>query len=104
MTSAAMFILENVKLVKENENDFMQFKNAHSYSTRNCSNIQRSTVGSELHCDSTCTLAAKLFNRLPKELKKIDCRNIFVRKTKEFLMEKAYYTVREFLDDESVVN
>jgi len=41
----------------------------------------------------------KIFNHLPLEIRKINCDKRFKSRVKKLLIDKAYYSVMEFLND-----
>ena len=98
LTTPSMYIFEVLKFLTENEEEFNRFKSAHSYNTRNGNNIQLSSVGARSHSSGLCLLAAQIFNKLPEALKGIECPQVFLRRVKVLLQEKAYYSLDEYLN------
>ena len=44
-------------------------------------------------------MCAKLYNKIPLRIKKIENDETFIKTAKDYLLNKAYYTVDEFLND-----
>jgi hypothetical protein len=63
--------------------------------TRSASNVFREYVGHLKVQRSLTHYSPILFNSLPESLKTISCPNTFQRKTKEYLLSRACYKIRE---------
>ena len=96
LTVVSIYILELLKLVRENDDIFVTFKNAHSYGTRGGSDVQLSSVKSARFCSTLCLLAASLYNKLPKSIKEIEDIRAFLNNAKNLLITKACYMIDEF--------
>lgn len=100
LTLACIYILEIVCYVKLNEKSFVPNDFNHDYNTRNaqglCIPVHRLT-SFEL---TPRYMGIKLYNRLPKDLRLIANSKLFRRKVNEFLLQKSYYNINEFLINE----
>lgn len=52
----------------------------------------------KMHSDSTYTMSVKVYNKLPDRIKSEKKHNTFI-KIREFLINKSYYTLREYLEE-----
>jgi len=46
-------------------------------------------------------MPSTVYNKLPKNLREIQVESTFKRALKEFLIDKAYYSVAEYLEEEA---
>ena len=99
LTVASIYIYELLKLTKLHEDEIRTFKRAHQYNTRNNCNIQLSSIKSATVPLSAVSLGARCYNKLPKPLKELDNAHAFLKSVKKLLVEGAYYTVQEFLEE-----
>lgn len=44
-------------------------------------------------------MAVKIFNNLPDRIKKIESLSSFIKTLKDFLLDKAYYSIEEYYLD-----
>lgn len=98
LTVPSLFILELTYVVKTN-NDFIKFQRAHSYNTRDSSSVQLTSVATEVMSANLADLGARLYNKLPKNIRETESPGLFFSNTKKLLLQKVYYTLKEFLED-----
>lgn len=97
LTLPCEFILQNLIYVKNHHDRYARHSDIHNYNTRNKSDLQpvfhrlqRCQNGPGFH-------AVTYFNKLPKAVKDLG-EPQFKRKVKEFLLQKAFYSVNEFIN------
>lgn len=96
LTFPCVFILECLLYIKMREFQYITHKDIHGYSTRNngkilpnFSRLTKTRVGCSYH-------GIKLFNVLPEQIKNLNF-NSFKHKLKQYLKNKAFYSLEEFL-------
>lgn len=94
LTLPSLFILEVALYVKSNLHLFTTFK-----SSRRNNYLMQIPSKSQLYKKSVFGIAPKIYNRLPEDIKNIERLSVFKTKLKIFLLEKAYYTLNEYLTD-----
>lgn len=95
LTLPCLYIFEIVLFVKGNSQLFQQFK---SIRLRNKINSLPSKTA--LFRKSIFGMAPKIFNKIPNELRNTDDMISFKSKLFKFLVDKAYYSISEFLLDD----
>lgn len=99
LTAPCVYIFECATYVTRNRNLFINFQDRNiRYNLRNKSNLLLPTCRLTMKEESSMVESLKIFNELPKSLKCLQCPKLFKIKLKEFLTEKAYYSVEEFLN------
>lgn len=96
LTLPSIFIMSLVIYAKNN--NFQMTNRYHSYQTRNYNLLEVSLHRTTTFESSPKYLAIKAFNKLPAEYKTLNS-NIFKKRIKEFLINKCYYSLNEYLDD-----
>jgi hypothetical protein len=95
VTFPGLYILEVAKVVRRNLNQFKQ--RSHNSRNRNDLLPNRHRLKKSEQC--IWYIGPKIYNKLPKDIKKPDMsENIFISKLKEHLIDKAFYSVDEFLN------
>ena len=98
LTVASQFIFANLIYIKQNINLYTKVSDVHNISTRNrhklCVPYHRLH---KVH-DSFGGLGIRIYNKLPNSLLDIPF-NSFKNKIKMILIQKAYYTLNDYLDD-----
>jgi hypothetical protein len=91
--SLMMFVVKNRGLFNIN-------KDCHEVETRQLMNIHIYQVNIAKYGNGVYNMAARIYNRLPNELKLISSNiNKFKANLKKFLYRKSYYTLDEFFND-----
>jgi hypothetical protein len=98
LTLPSLFLLEILSYVHKNKDEFMLRNHSHAYSTRQRHDFQYPIHRLTLFERAPYYNGVKLYNRLPSHLRTLTS-NVFRKSLKEILLEKAYYSVREFEED-----
>ncbi|XP_048481643.1 uncharacterized protein LOC125489565 [Plutella xylostella] len=99
LTVPCLYILEVLKYVKRNPNEFPDFTSGDRRFASRRPNDLRSTecrlskTGKSLH-----VMGPQIFNKLPENIKEIRRVTSFLISVKNHLLKNAYYSVQEFLD------
>ena len=96
LTLPSVYILTLLVYTFQNRNKFILNKNIHEHNTRN-TRIYLAKPNLELYRRSPNYLGPKLFNALPDDVKSINNVKKFCRTVKTLLLEKACYSVDDFL-------
>jgi hypothetical protein len=98
LTFYSLYIFLTAIKMKEQQDSLTKRNEVHTHLTRNNDNVYtaacKTTTAQKLsgYCD------IKLYNKLPKKIKMSNFKD-FKRLLKEMLMEKCYYSVKEFMND-----
>ena len=99
LTLYCIFILKSVLFVKKNFDTLDKNHTYHSHQTRQHHDIHTQQHNTKFAQLNSNYLKIKLFNKLPKEIKNTTTTTNFKYKVENFLKAKAYYSVREYLED-----
>lgn len=98
LTLPCVYILECLLYIKKRQNIYTRHCEVHQYPTRNKERIvsnylrlQRTRDGTNYHC-------IKLYNVLPEGVKDLNCLQ-FKDKIKNYLVNKAFYSIEEYLQN-----
>lgn len=94
-----IFILNTIMFVKVNMSFFHSTTKNHSYGTRNKHLLQTPAHKSASFERSVLYMGSKLFNKLPLQIKNISKLPKFKLELKNYLKNKNFYSVNEFLND-----
>ena len=97
LTVPSIYIKQICLLVKKQSYSFTKIGDRHTYCTRHGNTL-------EFPCHRTSRYESKpayrgilLFNKLPPEIKQIKSTYLFQKKLKDFLINKCYYSLGEYL-------
>lgn len=93
-TFPSLYVYEVAAFVKSNPNLFERFK-SQRYGDRIC-NIGHKTAK---FSKNIFGMAPAIYNKIPNTIRQIDDLNAFKLKLKKYLINKAYYSINEFLLD-----
>lgn len=96
LTLPSLYILELCSHIFINQNHFIKNENMHSFNTRQKMDFHIPYSKNKLSYLSPDTMAIRLFNVLPTELKKCKTLGNFKYKLKTLLTENPVYSVQEF--------
>ena len=103
LTLPCIYIYETVLFVRQNlennQNKFITNQEIHDYNTRCRNHIHQQKSSTTLFQNSTYNSGTKLYNLLPNYIKEVTSYNIFKTKLVQFLLDKRYYSVSEYLTD-----
>lgn len=98
LTFPCLFILECLMYVKNNSERYLMHNNVHNYETRNNSSIYLEYHRVYRSRTSISYFGPKFFNLLPSHIKNLQPK-IFKNKTKEYLLNKCFYSLNEYCDN-----
>lgn len=97
LTLPCIYIYECVKYVKKNEGNFAQNCQFHDHCTRRGKELRPQPLRLTRSQTGTNYFGIKFFNKLPTNVRESDEKSC-LRKTKDLLVTKAFYTFEEFLN------
>lgn len=105
LTLPSIYILEICKFVRKNTNFFITRGNKHSdRPVRHKNMLMLPSSHMTLHSNSPYVMSIKVFNKLPDSLKNETSDTKFLRALKNILINKAYYSINEFINDNNIVH
>lgn len=106
LTLPCLYILELCKFVRKHQNYYTSCQDTQKrYNFRHNKNkLNKPQSRIKMHSTSPLIMSIQIYNKLPNEIRQETKISIFINKLKRFLVLKAYYTVKEFLDDKTIVN
>lgn len=99
LTLPSLYIFEIAMFVKSNINKFNKFSDNNNLNTRNKNKYCRVKSNTTLMHNSVFCMAPKIYNKIPESIKGIEIL-CFKKKLKSFLVERCYYSITEFLNDD----
>lgn len=99
LTFYSLYIYQSVIHIKKNIHNQTTNSNIHSHNTRQANDIYTTFHKRTLTQHNSNYINSKLYNKLPATLKNITSITCFKNKLKEFLSNKAYYSIEEYLID-----
>lgn len=99
LTLFSLYILESLTLIKKNLNSHIHNHNVHSHFTRHNNNLHVQQHRMKLTQYNSMHINIKFYNKLPPKIKKINNMKAFRQEVKVFLIDKAYYSINDFLED-----
>lgn len=99
LTVPSLYILRCLMFIKNNLENFKNTQHEHQYNTRFRNDFQYPRHRLTLYQKTPHYMGRKLFNKLPNNLKIIINENKFKKELKNFLLEKIYYSVDQFLNE-----
>lgn len=100
LTVPSIFLWKCVIYVFNNKANFEEVGQCHSYGTRHGSKLLIPAHKTTTYKKSPAYNFTKIFDTLPQNLKNIKNFSSFKKQTKSFFVEKAFYSVQEFLSTE----
>lgn len=98
LTVPSLYILMCLMFIKNNLNFILETQHSHTYETRNKSALQYPVHRLSLFEKTPHYMGQKLYNKIPRDWTKYSSFK-FKRTIQNFLIDKAYYSMKEFLDD-----
>lgn len=96
LTLPCIYILDVLKFVKQNINNFNFQNEFHNYSTRHGNDLQYNLHRLELYKSNPYYIGVTLYNKLPENIKNSSTTK-FSTSVKNILIENAFYSVDEYL-------
>ena len=98
MTVPSQYIYENILYAHKNKNMFKKYSDIHNFNTRNKDNIvvpatRLKKIGGSFRCQ-----CIRFYNKLPSHMQELSL-NKFKSFVKRKLCQKAYYTVKDYVED-----
>lgn len=100
LTMYSQFIFQLAVMVKQNLKTFMESQVSHNYITRYKNVIKPVTHNLRMYEKSPQYMGPKVFNKLPPDFHSINNIEHFKKELKKWLLDRPYYTLSEFFDDE----
>lgn len=89
--NVCLFVKKNLKIFKRQGEMVV-------YQTRHKTNLHQAACKSMFYRKNIAyNMAPKIYNRLPKNINSIQIYNIFKRKLNDWLLEKCFYSINDFL-------
>ena len=98
LTVYSLYILECIMYVRNNHLDNIVNNHDHPYFTRNKKDIKLPRHNLNLYEKKTSYAGSRFFKHLPKLIKNVVNANTFRTRLKEFLLENAFYSLKEFFE------
>lgn len=99
LTFPCIYIYHTLLFLKQNTHLFNRFLPVSQYSIRNKNNFNIPNHKTSFFKNQSSYNTIILFNALPNHLKSIIHDTTFKRKLKEFLVNKAYYSVNDYINN-----
>lgn len=96
LTLPGQYILEALLHLRRNLSDYTSVQETHDHNTRQCHNMQVDFLRLKTSWNATRHYAPTFFNKLPRNIRNIPL-NSFKHKIKQFLIEKCFYSIEEFM-------
>lgn len=96
LTIPCQYILECLLYIYKNSSCYTLVEETHSYNTRHRFDVQMDFLRLRTSCNATRHFAPAFFNRLPLRIRNMPLKQ-FKNKIKQFLLNKGFYSVDEFL-------
>lgn len=100
LTVYSVYIFETIIHVKKNFCYIPKMGANHKYHTRNRNNLAFTPHTLEFYKKKPSYSGITFYNKLPSDLKNISDFNIFKKKLKRYLLDKALYSLDEFLEND----
>lgn len=98
LTLYSLYIFEICLFVFNNKNKFLTNSNYHQINTRQKNNLHLPFSRLNITFKAPSRIGARIFNRLPNDIKSINKENIFKKKLKLFLVDKCLYNSLEYFN------
>ena len=99
LTLPSILIMEAAMFVRKNHDKFPTISTIHHYETRYnheilIPNYRLATCRKSPHC-----ICSYIYNKIPKHMKQLNSNKKFKNTLQQYLVEKMYYSMKEFFDD-----
>jgi hypothetical protein len=95
-----MFILEACKFIKAHPDLYSRIGDMpRRFESRTKNNLIQVTSKLAIHKNGPYPTSIRIFNKLPNNIKNEPNQTKFIKILKQFPVEKTYYTVEEYLQD-----
>lgn len=100
LTLTGLYILEVCKFVRNYPQYYKKREDIPTtYNLRYRERLMLPSSNLKMHSDATYTMSVKVYNKLPDRIKTEKKHNTFIKILREFLINKSYYTLREYLEE-----
>lgn len=96
MTIPSQYILESLMYFRRNSSDYITVDEAHNHNTRQRYDVQIDFLRLRTSWSATRHYAPAFFNKLPVRIRNIPL-NQFKNKIKQFLLNRCFYSIDEFI-------
>lgn len=104
LTLPCIYILEICKFVRRYSTFFTKRGDRHTNrSLRHKNMLMLPTSNMTLHSNSPYVMCIKIYNKLPNKIKDEPSYTKFLNTLKQILINKAYYTISEYLADKQLI-
>ena len=97
LTVPCLYIFETLKLIRNNLHIYDKHSDVHYHDTRYKANLRQTSHRTKIFEKSPEYTGIAFYNRLPQSLKGIKENSIFFREVKSMLINKAFYSITEYL-------
>lgn len=99
LTLPSLYILESCKFVRKNPELYTKKQDVLGKPSRYNNNLVIPLSRIKLCSSGTLPMSIKIYNKLPNYMKEEKNYRVFIKKLKNMLNQKCYYTVNEYLED-----
>lgn len=97
LTLPSLYIYEVINYIRTNLNKYKNYKSKRQFNKINCPAHSTMMFNKSIFC-----MGPRFYNHLPKNILEIKNNDLFKRKIKDIMLNKAYYSVDEYLHDKSI--
>lgn len=97
LTVPSIYILESSLLIKKHPEHYTPVSEIHMYNTRNKQNMIRPCTNKGYIENNVYNMSVKIYNSVPNEIKMLPYQK-FKNSLKKFLIQNAYYDVKNFIN------
>lgn len=100
LTVTSLYILETATLIRDNLSSLETLGGSHSYNTRNRQQFLTPAHRTKKYESSPLYQGRIIYSQLPANIRAATTRPIFRKRLKNYLIEKAFYTLNEMAEGE----
>jgi hypothetical protein len=99
LTLPSMYVFESCKFVRNHPKLYSTVGDEpRRYESRFKNNLVQTTSKLKLHSNGPYAMSIRIYNKLPPQIKNEHNIKVFTRTLKKYLIEKAYYSVRDYIN------
>ncbi|KAJ8704273.1 hypothetical protein PYW08_012997 [Mythimna loreyi] len=98
LTLPSIYVLDICVFVFKNIDKFTRVEDTHNVNTRHKKRLCAPFSRTKTLSGSPYYMAVKIYNKLPNTFKTEKSPTLFQKKIKQYLIEKCFYSVKEYLE------